>query len=50
MGKPGCKDDRKKAIAAVCKSQPDLHRSYLLATNKGSKIQALIRERFEDAA
>jgi signal peptide peptidase SppA len=45
MKKPGF-DDRKKAIAAVCRSKPQLHQEYLEATNKGRKQRELIADRF----
>jgi signal peptide peptidase SppA len=50
MAKPGYKD-RKKAIAQVCRTQPELHQAYLIASNPGAKQRAQIRERFDaDAA
>lgn len=37
---------RRQAVLAVCRERPDLHQAFLLATNRGSKKQALIAERF----
>jgi signal peptide peptidase SppA len=46
MARPGYQNDRKKAIAAVMKAQPELHQAYLLATNTGATQQGLIKQRF----
>lgn len=37
---------RMAAIQAVARANPELHQAFLLATNPGSKAQALIRDRF----
>ena len=39
--------DRRTAVRQVARSQPELHREYLLATNTGRKVQELIEDRFE---
>jgi len=38
--------DRKKAITAVCRSQPELHQAYMLATNPNPKLRQAINDRF----
>jgi hypothetical protein len=40
---------RMAAIQAVARQCPDLHEAFLLATNPGHKVQALIRDRFAAA-
>lgn len=46
MQKPGFRGDRRDAIARVCKSQPELHRAFLLATNASTSARASIADRF----
>lgn len=41
-------EQRQAAIAYVARTQPDLHRAYIVATNaKNKKVQRLIEEKFE---
>lgn len=47
MQKPGYQLDRKKAIAVVIRQDPELHRAYLEATNRGRDRRRLIAEKFE---
>ena len=39
--------DRYKAVEAVVRKEPALHREYLLATNSGKRAQRLIEEKYE---
>lgn len=41
--------DRKKAVSAVVRKDPELHQAYLEATNPSRKAQELIRDKFATA-
>ncbi len=38
--------ERQTAIAYVAKTQPELHKSYLAATNPGARAERLIQEKY----
>lgn len=45
MQKPGY-SDRKKAIAQVCRTRPELHKAYLLASNPSSEHRQRINDKY----